>query len=301
MSGCRVLSIQSHVVCGYVGNRAATFPLQVLGCEVECINSVQLSNHTQYRYFQGQVLHCDELKHIFEGLKLNNIHHYSHLLTGYCGSPSFLEEVSNVLKELKKVNPSLVFVCDPVMGDNGRFYVPKDLLPIYQKELLPLADIITPNQFEAELLSGVTIQSQDDAIKAMEKLHDMGVKTVVLSSSELKDGDYLVLLASSGDASNRKRIRLEFPKINAKFTGTGDLFTCLILAWLSKCPGDLTSACEKTISTLQAVLHRTQQCGLEAAGPGNEPTQQQMELKLIQSIHDIMNPPETFTGKVVDL
>ena len=63
-------------------------------------------------------------------------------------------------------------------------------------------------------------------------------------------------------ASNRKRIRLEFPKINAKFTGTGDLFTCLILAWLSKCPGDLTSACEKTISTLQAVLHRTQQCGL---------------------------------------
>ncbi|KAK2570794.1 Pyridoxal kinase [Acropora cervicornis] len=119
---CRVLSIQSHVVSGYVGNDSATFPLQVLGFEVDTINSVQLSNHTGYEHIKGQVLDAKELKVLFEGLKLNNIHFYSHLLT----------------------------VCDPVMGDAGQFYVPEELMPVYRDQILPQVDIITPNQFEAE-------------------------------------------------------------------------------------------------------------------------------------------------------
>ena len=197
MSDFRVLSIQSHVVYGYVGNKSATFPLQVHGFEVDAINSVQFSNHTGYGYWKGQVLNSNELKDLYEGLKLNNINHYTHLLTGYVGSKSFLEEVVNVLSDLRKVNPNLVFVCDPVMGDHGKFYVPEALLPVYRDQILPLADIITPNQFEAELLSGMKITSEQDAFKAMDILHSKGTKSVVITSSELGKENTLVALGSS--------------------------------------------------------------------------------------------------------
>ncbi|XP_015670221.1 pyridoxal kinase, partial [Protobothrops mucrosquamatus] len=79
---CRVLSIQSHVVRGYVGNKAATFPLQVLGFEIDTVNSVQFSNHTGYDHWKGQVLNSNELHELYEGLKLNNVNHYDYVLTG---------------------------------------------------------------------------------------------------------------------------------------------------------------------------------------------------------------------------
>ncbi|XP_020623334.1 pyridoxal kinase-like isoform X2 [Orbicella faveolata] len=196
-ASCRVLSIQSHVVSGYVGNDSATFPLQVLGFDVDTINSVQLSNHTGYEHVQGQVLDAKELKVLFEGLRLNNLHHFSHLLTGYVGSKSFLEEVLQVVHQLRNANPNLVFVCDPVMGDAGKFYVPEELMPVYRDQLLPMADIITPNQFEAELLSGVKITNESEAFKAMKILHERGTKTVVITSSELGDSKTLIALGSS--------------------------------------------------------------------------------------------------------
>uniref|UniRef100_T1GRQ4 pyridoxal kinase n=1 Tax=Megaselia scalaris TaxID=36166 RepID=T1GRQ4_MEGSC len=116
----RVLSIQSHVVHGYVGNKSATFPLEVLGFEVDAINSVQFSNHTGYKVVKGQVLQEKELADLFEGLEKNNLlQHYSHLLTGYIGNASFLRQVSAIVKKLREINPNLIYVCDPVMGDNG--------------------------------------------------------------------------------------------------------------------------------------------------------------------------------------
>ncbi|XP_014675841.1 PREDICTED: pyridoxal kinase-like, partial [Priapulus caudatus] len=157
-SSRRVLSIQSHVVSGYVGNKSATFPLQVLGYEVDQINSVQLCNHTGYKHVKGQVLNAEELGELFDGLVLNDIHHYTHILTGYVGSESFLFKVVDIVKKLKKTNPNLIYVCDPVMGDNGHMYVPKELLPIYRDHLVALADILTPNQYEAELLTGLQIK-----------------------------------------------------------------------------------------------------------------------------------------------
>ncbi|TFK05589.1 hematological and neurological expressed 1 protein [Platysternon megacephalum] len=151
---CRVLSIQSHVVCGYVGNKAASFPLQVLGFEVDPVNSVQFSNHTGYAHWKGQMLNSDELHELYEGLKLNNVNHYDYVLTGYTRDSSFLAAVVDIVQELKQQNSDLVYVCDPVMGDKwngeGSMYVPKDLLPVYRDRVVPVADIITPNQFEAE-------------------------------------------------------------------------------------------------------------------------------------------------------
>ncbi|MBN3321602.1 PDXK kinase, partial [Atractosteus spatula] len=120
---CRVLSIQSHVVRGYVGNKSASFPLQVLGFEVDSINSVQFSNHTGYAHWKGQVLTADELHVLYEGLKLNNVNHYDYVLTGYTRDTSFLEMVVDIVQELKRQNPNLVYVCDPVLGDHGSMKV----------------------------------------------------------------------------------------------------------------------------------------------------------------------------------
>ncbi|XP_049566370.1 pyridoxal kinase isoform X1 [Orcinus orca] len=155
---CRVLSIQSHVVRGYVGNRAATFPLQVLGFEVDAVNSVQFSNHTGYSHWKGQVLNSDELHELYDGLKLNDVNKYDYVLTGYTRDKSFLAMVVDIVRELKQQNSRLVYVCDPVMGDKwngeGSMYVPEDLLPVYREKVVPVADIITPNQFEADCLRG---------------------------------------------------------------------------------------------------------------------------------------------------
>ncbi|XP_070568031.1 pyridoxal kinase-like [Ptychodera flava] len=297
----RVLSIQSHVVSGYVGNKSATFPMQVLGYEVDAINSVQLCSHTGYKVFQGQVLNAEELKTLYEGLKINEIDQYSHVLTGYVGSESFLKEVVNIVKEMKQKNPKTLFVCDPVLGDFGvGYYVPKELMPIYRDQLLPLSDIATPNQFEAELLADMTIKTEEDALKCMDIIHGLGVKNVVLSSTELAErDDTLLLLGSQLVGDKKKIIKLEMKKFDAHYTGTGDLFTALLLVWSHKHPDNLALACEKTISTMQVILKRTLDAAREIAGPGKKPNVAQIELRLVQSKKVIEEPPTDVVKAVV--
>lgn len=125
MDGKRCLSIQSHVVHGYVGNKSATFPLQLLGFDVDAINSCQLSSHTGYRTFKGEKLHGDQLLAILQGLEENGLMGaYSHVLTGYVSTPSFLEAIAAAVRTIRRLNPGAVYVCDPVMGDHGKLYVP---------------------------------------------------------------------------------------------------------------------------------------------------------------------------------
>uniref|UniRef100_H2RGH3 Pyridoxal kinase n=2 Tax=Pan TaxID=9596 RepID=H2RGH3_PANTR len=271
---CRVLSIQSHVIRGYVGNRAATFPLQVLGFEIDAVNSVQFSNHTGYAHWKGQVLNSDELQELYEGLRLNNMNKYDYVLT----------------------------VCDPVLGDKwdgeGSMYVPEDLLPVYREKVVPLADIITPNQFEAELLSGRKIHSQEEALQVMDLLHSMGPDTVVITSSDLpspRGSDYLIVLGSQrrrnpAGSVVMERIRMDIRKVDAVFVGTGDLFAAMLLAWTHKHPNNLKVACEKTVSTLHHVLQRTIQCAKAQAGEGVRPSPMQLELRMVQSKRDIEDP-----------
>lgn len=286
----RVLSIQSHVVSGYVGNKSATFPLQVLGFEVDAINSVQLSNHTGYGSCAGQVLHDDELAQLMKGLASNGLDNYSHLLTGYSGSPTFLKGIADAVKQLRTKNPNLIYVCDPVMGDNGRMYVPEELLPIYRDIIVPLADIITPNQYEVELLTGQKVGTIDDAWRAVDIFHNQGIKTVVLSSTELGDKDHLLGLASSVIGKERKKFSIRIPRVKGEFTGTGDLFAALFLAWMYCSDGDTKLALEKTIATLQGVLRRTYECAGDVAGLSKRDRAAAVELRLIQSRQDIEKP-----------
>ncbi|KAM8856967.1 pyridoxal kinase-like [Synchiropus picturatus] len=290
---CRVLSIQSHVVRGYVGNKSATFPLQVLGFEVDSINSVQFSNHTGYDHWKGQVLTAEELNVLYEGIKLNAVNRYDYILTGYSRDTSFLSTVVDIIQELKNINPKLVYVCDPVMGDQGAMYVPESLLPVYRDKVVPLADILTPNQFEAELLTGRKINTEDDAVEVMELLHKMGPHTVVLTSTDLpsKNGDqFLVALGSQNIDGKSQKIRMEIPKVDAVFVGTGDLFAAMLLAWTHHHPRDLKAACEKTVSVMHHVIKRTISYAKDLSGPTEKPSAAHLELRMVQSKADIENP-----------
>uniref|UniRef100_A0A8C1CDT5 Pyridoxal kinase n=2 Tax=Cyprinus carpio TaxID=7962 RepID=A0A8C1CDT5_CYPCA len=266
---CRVLSVQSHVVRGYVGNKSASFPLQVLGFEVDTINSVQFSNHTGYEHWKGQVLTADELHVLYEGIKLNNVNQYDYVLTGTLMSAIGLNRIM--------------------------YYVPENLLPIYRCKVVPAADIITPNQFEAELLTGRNISSEKDAVEVMNLLHSMGPDTVVITSSDLPSplGDqYLVALGSQKRDGTMvtQQIRMDIPRVDAVFVGTGDLFAAMLLAWTHLHPDNLKMACEKTVSVLCHVIKRTITYAKEVAGPNRRPSPAQLELRMVQSKADIEDP-----------
>ena len=109
ISSNRVLSIQSHVVSGYVGNKCVNLPLNRLGFDVDAINSVQFSNHTGYPIFKGHIMDGSGLLEIIDGLESNNLLHYSHLLTGYIGSLSLLETIVTVVQRLRKINPEIIY------------------------------------------------------------------------------------------------------------------------------------------------------------------------------------------------
>ncbi|XP_043266878.1 pyridoxal kinase [Venturia canescens] len=288
----RVLSIQSHVVSGYVGNKSATFPLQLLGYEVDAINSVQLSNHTGYKVFKGQILNDEDLGVLAAGLAENDLDTYSHLLTGYVGSASFLKKIAQLVPLLKKKNPNLKYVCDPVMGDNGHMYVPEELKDIYKNHIVPLADTITPNQFELELLTNVKISSMEDLKKAIEVLHIMGPKIIAVSSTDLNNK----LTAVVSNVKDKTKISINIPKIPAMYTGSGDLFAALFLAHSDS--KDVRTALEKTINTVHGVLQKTHECCLENKDQKAQ-SARKIELRLIQSKAIIENPPKKLTAEVL--
>ena len=254
-SAPRVLSVQSHVVRGYVGNRAAVFPLQLLGFEVDVINSVQFSCHTGYPKLAGQRVTGEELREVVDGLVANESLDHSFLLTGYIGAESFLKEILNLRKKLPE---SCCYVCDPVLGDNGHMYCPEELVAVYRTDVLQHVSILTPNQFEAELLTEKKINNVQDAVQACDLLHSKGPKVVVLTTLDVPDatkGENVAMLLSC--AGQRKWL-LRVPWIGGgPFTGTGDLTAAMILAWTHKVPYELPLALEKAAAVLQGVLRNT--------------------------------------------
>ena len=172
----RVLCIASHVVHGYVGNRAAVFPLQVLGYDVDIINSCQLSNHTGYPSFKGNFLSGEQVDTIANGLDDNGLLDYDFVLTGYIANVSFLASVVELVGKIRAVNPHVRWVVDPVLGDNGVLYVRGEMIQALKDTAVPGAYMITPNQMEAELLSGMTspITNREQMEHCLRVLHGMG-------------------------------------------------------------------------------------------------------------------------------
>jgi len=308
-SAGRALTIQSHVVSGYVGNKCAVFTLQLHGFDVDPVLSVQFSNHTGYGSWKGEVMTGDQLWSLVEGLETNGLlAGYTHLLTGYIGSASLLRTVGRLVRKLRTYNPDLVYVCDPVLGDNGKLYVPAELAGIYREDIVPLATLLTPNQFEAELLTGLTIGSEEEAVAACAALHAAGPPSVVITSLDLDDRDggggapggggtssSITLLGStSAPQVNRGGhvFRIVVPRIPSYFTGTGDLCAALLLAWSAKMPGQLGTAAEMAVASLQGVLRRTAKAQAQAEAAGKTGIGCR-ELRLVQSVDDLLRPEVT--------
>lgn len=141
------------MVFGYVGNKCATLPLQLLGFDVCPVNSVQFSNHTGYGSWSGSVLLGADLQGLVQALADKHLLACSHVLTGYIGSVSFCEAIVDALDLACATNPQAQYVCDPVLGDHGKLYVPEELIDVYKAKLVPRATILTPNLFEIEYVS----------------------------------------------------------------------------------------------------------------------------------------------------
>lgn len=257
---------------------------------MDIINSVHFSNHTGYPHgVQGDVLKGDQLRAVMAGLEANGLlSDTGHLLTGYIGSVSFLEAVLDVLELLRRQG-RVRYVCDPVLGDRGQFYVPPELVDVYRQRVVPLSDVITPNQFEVEQLTGLTVDSLTSAEQACRVLHELGPSIVCITSIVLPGNDDAMSIVASHRKNGITEVWfIEFPRLPGNFTGTGDLCAALLLAHTALIE-NLPEALERVIDTMSVVIERTH--------ASSSDTTQSCELKLIQSRKDIENPPMRFKAK----
>lgn len=295
----RVLSIQSHTVHGYVGNKAATFPLQTMGFNVDCINTVSLSNHPAYAAgCKGKALEDGVLTDIISGLEANALMDYDIILTGYTRSLQHLEIMEVTVKKVRALRPDALYLCDPVLGDNGSYYVPSELAEVYKSRLLPLATVVTPNLFECEVLAGgMRITDLPSAVLAAQRIHALGPKIVImtgLSLSSSSEGDMLTALVSSAEGVYEVR----FPRIPGYYAGCGDLLSALACAGLHTlkevrrhrpaCMGDLL---EVLVTALRDVMTATAtSSGAQGQGQG----QGHRELAIVESRQVFVRVMEQF-------
>lgn len=255
-----ILSIQSHVAYGHVGNAAAVFPLQRMGYEVVPVHTVQFSNHTGYGAWTGQVFESSHIEDILRGLEARGVlDQVDALLTGYMGSPA----IAGLIAQWRQHLPSgALWVCDPVMGDVGRgLFVQADLPDFFRTQATGLADIMTPNQFELETLTGGTATTLEDARTACRQLHGRGVKIVLVTSLQhagTVPGTIEMLVSEATGAGARVVTPLLplSPAPNGAGDATAAIFTGHILAGASS-----AQALQHTASAIYSLLEVTHETG----------------------------------------
>src|SRR5881394_2629283 len=202
----RFLSLQSHVAYGYVGNRAATFPLQRLGHEVWAVNTVEFSNHTGYGAWQGRTASAEQVADIVHGIEaLGLLASCDALLTGYVGDAALVDVVLDTARKVRAANPKAIWCCDPVLGDTDTgIYVKPGIDAFFKDRALPAADLITPNHFELEHLTGRTVETLDQALAAIRSLL-AGPRLALLTSFRRADSqaEQVEMLAVTSDAAWR--------------------------------------------------------------------------------------------------
>lgn len=230
-----ILSIQSHVVYGHVGNSAAVFPLQRIGCEVWPLNTVQFSNHTGYPDWRGQTFNATMIDDCIAGLAARGaLARCDGVLSGYMGSPEVGSAILRAVDAVRNANAGAIYCCDPVLGDVGSgIYAHADIVALMRERALPAAAILTPNHFELDLLYGAPSTTITGARQALTALHARGPRTILVTSLVLDDTppDAIDMLVSEDGAVSRLRT----PKAPIKANGAGDVIAALFLAhWLSR-------------------------------------------------------------------
>lgn len=258
-----VLSIQSHVVYGYAGNKAATFPMQLLGIDVWALNTVQFSNHTQYGQWKGMVIPKEQISEITQGI--NNIkvlHECDAVLSGYIGAAEQGAEILACVERIKSVNPKAIYFCDPVMGhpDKGCIVAP-GVAEFLRDQAMAKADILSPNLVELRELTGLDIENFEQAIEAIKFIRAKGVKRVLvkhLSKVGQNPSQFEMVLANQDGIWHISRPLHKF--LGKDPVGVGDLTSSLFLANLLNGKSDL-EAFEHTANAVNDVMSVTQQSG----------------------------------------
>ncbi|KAI0985089.1 hypothetical protein GJ496_011658 [Pomphorhynchus laevis] len=263
----RILSVQSHVVHGFVGNKCASFILQTLGYDVDLINTVHFSNHTGYDSVAGTELKEGDIYQIYQSFHENCLSSYNGIITGYMKSAEVGIELAYYIKQMV---PRSIYICDPVMGDNGKMYVPNCVLDVYKQHLLPLAEIVTPNFFEFKLLVEDKNSSYPLSIHSgLKDIHKMGPRHIAITSVEGLKDKHLVLYGSTCEASNYKNIttfKIYIPQLPATFTGTGDCFSAFLLHFVLLTKTNFRISCLAATVLLFQILKRTME--LQGASGG---------------------------------
>lgn len=256
-----VLSIQSHVAYGYVGNRAACFPLERLGHEVIAVHTVQFSNHTGYGSWTGEVFAATHIESIINGIADRGVFpHIDAVISGYMGDASLGAVVTNTVARVKAANPKAIYCCDPVMGDVGRgLFVRPNLPDFFKDTALPVADILTPNLFELEVLTGgAPLRSISDIHAACRTLHARGPQTLLVTSvDEAASPNIIGMFAShaNGSAYYVRTPRLALtPAPNGAGDLTAALFTAAYLDGLSL-EDALTLTAARVFTVMEATQH----------------------------------------------
>ncbi|MDR2943181.1 MAG: pyridoxal kinase PdxY [Treponema sp.] len=285
-----VLSIQSHVVYGYAGNTAAVFPLQRLGREVWAINTVEFSNHTGYGAWRGKVLGAELSADLVTGLEERGVlKRCEAVLSGYLGDADVAMSIADAVKKARKESPNAIYACDPVMGDVGRgFYVKPDIPGIFKKELIPLADIITPNQFELNAITGMNTQNMDDTLKAVKLLHEMGPSIVLVTSYREKDGE-LSMIAS--DKNETYKITTPELPLDSGVAGTGDMTAAVFLSRYLETK-DLKKTLELCTASVFGILEASFKTADKKSGA-------LIELKIIDNQKELVSPSYSFKAEKI--
>ena len=256
----RFLSIQSSVAYGHVGNSAATFPLQRLGHEVWPVSTVVFSNHTGYGAWRGPLLPPDDVRAVITGIAERDVlATCDGVLSGYLGGPGICEVVVDAVAQVKAANPAATYTCDPVMGNatSGCFVDPA-IPPIIREQVVPVADLITPNQFELGFLTDTEPDDLASTLASADAARALGPSTVLVTSFLRPDRpeDTIEMLAVTGDGAWSVRT----PQLPMKANGSGDLTAALFTAHFKE-TGSPAEALAATASSVYAVLKATLESG----------------------------------------
>lgn len=280
-----ILSIQSHVAYGHVGNDAAVFPLQRLGAEVIAIHTVQFSNHTGYGAWTGEVFDAAIIAELVRGVEARGVLGLCDgILSGYMGSADIGAAILDAALTVRSANPGALYCCDPVMGDLGRgVFVRPEIPDMMRAKAMPEADIVTPNQFELGLLTGVEINDHASLVAAIQALHQMGPKIIMVTSviTEETPDDVIDCVASDG----MQIFVVRTPRLSLSVNGAGDAISALFfLHWLRD--HSAAQALGSAVSSIYGVLKRTEDEGSR-------------EILLIPAQEELVHPHHRFKAEIL--
>jgi pyridoxine kinase len=277
-----ILSIQSSVAAGHVGNAAAVFPLQRLGFDVWRVDTVVFSNHPAHGRHKGRIVGAGEVATLLDGLAdLGLWDQCEAVMSGYLGSAETGAVIVGTVARIRAARPDMLYLCDPVIGDDGKVYVGEGIVDFYRTAGIPAADIVTPNAFEAAHLTGIATATAEGALAAARALRAAGPRIAVVTGVRTGDRSRTLAVSDSGAWS------VTVPWVERPSHGAGDLFAALLLGRLLR-GAPLPEALSLAVSSVHAVLDRP------STGPARE-------IPLIAAQAVLLDPPRRFPAEALDV